>query len=57
MWMGKWNLSVTIIKIYDLTGRIILDIRGQREIDIRNLKAGMYFIKIDGRTYKFIKIK
>ncbi len=46
-----------VIKIYDLTGRIILDIRGKREIDIRNLKAGMYFIKIDGRTYKFIKIK
>jgi hypothetical protein len=32
-----------------------LDIDGENEIDISDLAAGFYFLRIDGHTTKFVK--
>ena len=45
------------IRIYDAVGLLIkaLDVDGENEIDINDLAAGFYFLRIDGHTTKFVK--
>lgn len=52
------EMSNTTFKIFDLTGKKlksnVLPI-GKSEHDLTNLNSGIYFIKIKGQTFKFIK--
>ena len=45
------------IQIYNVYGMLIktLSIDGNDEIDIEELSAGLYIIRIDGHTMKFMK--
>ena len=47
------------VEIYDLVGRKlqskIVDLQSETHIDVSHLANGMYFLKIDGKTVKFIK--
>ncbi|MEZ4908038.1 MAG: T9SS type A sorting domain-containing protein [Saprospiraceae bacterium] len=43
--------------ILDSTGKIILDVKSNNQINISGLTPGVYFIKIDNqKLYKFIKL-
>jgi len=44
--------------IYDITGRLILSkqIEDEGWIDVRTLTKGTYFMRINGKSYKFIKL-
>ena len=45
------------IRIYDAVGLLIkaLDVDGENEIDISDLAAGFYFLRVDGHATKFVK--
>ncbi|MCL2132593.1 MAG: T9SS type A sorting domain-containing protein, partial [Lentimicrobiaceae bacterium] len=48
------------VEIYDVVGQVVGAYRIRPEnteitIDISHLSAGMYFLKIDGKTYKVVK--
>ncbi len=45
------------IRIYDALGLLIkaLDVDGENEIDISDLAAGFYFLRVDGHATKFVK--
>ncbi|HAF08310.1 MAG: T9SS type A sorting domain-containing protein [bacterium] len=46
------------LKIIDITGKILLKDKVSKEIDLRNLKKGIYFVTVDGKSlYKFYKLK
>jgi hypothetical protein len=56
------NISVTglnkTVRIYDLTGKLVIakTINGNGTISVSSLKAGLYFVKANGLTAKFIKL-
>ena len=50
----------TLIEIYDIFGRKLNNyqlsiVNSQLKIDVLHLAQGMYFLKIDGKTVKFVK--
>jgi hypothetical protein len=55
------NLSV---KVYDVRGNVVVDtppgpllIEGERiRLDVSGLAAGVYFVRVDGKMYKFVKM-
>jgi len=55
------NNEISIIKIYDILGKLILTQNckiGKNEINLTNLKTGIYILKTNkNKTYKFVKIK
>ena len=47
-------------EIYDIVGQVVLqskivNLQSKIEIDISHLSAGLYFLKIDGKTFKVVK--
>ncbi len=53
------NIDGKNLKIIDVTGKIILNEKIKKEeVDLKNLKRGIYFVTIDGKPlYKFYKLK
>ena len=45
----------SFIRVTDISGKTLLEVRGQRQIDVSHLAAGLYFIKIDDEMLKFVK--
>lgn len=58
---GKDLNKIPNVQIFDITGKIILDIKNpfinNNEIDVRTLSKGLYFIKINDKSLKFLKNK
>jgi hypothetical protein len=52
------QLTIENVEIYDIVGKKLSNFNFQlstNEIDISHLANGMYFLKIDGKTFKIIK--
>lgn len=45
-----------LIQIFSLDGNQVMQIEAQDCIDVRGLPAGIYFLKINGNVYKFVKL-
>lgn len=43
------------IKVFNIIGELIIDIKNQSSIDLSSYPNGIYFIQIDNSTYKIIK--
>jgi hypothetical protein len=56
--LSRENAQSEILTIRDITGKLVKSIlSGQREtrIDVRDLHPGIYFIRAEGQTLKFLK--
>jgi len=53
------TLSEVEVEVFDIYGRLVLISpsfgEGRREVDISHLPAGVYFLRIDGKTAKVVK--
>lgn len=47
--------SVKQVKVYDSLGRRVLEAKNVQEIGLNRLSKGLYFLKADDRTVRFIK--
>jgi len=50
------NTKTLDVKIYDIYGQLVIQDKSKNEINISNLKSGIYFIEIDNVRQKFIKL-
>lgn len=48
-------LSNQTIEMYDITGRLLISQKYDKNIDVSNFNRGIYMIKVDNQFYKFIK--
>lgn len=53
-------INKTDVKLYDVTGNLISEFKisnDENSIDIQNLSPSIYFLIINNRTYRFVKIQ
>ena len=55
---GQWTIDN--VKIFDITGRVLNNyqlsiVNSQLKIDVSGLASGVYYLKMDGKTVKFVK--
>lgn len=56
---GIVNLSMEVIenvRVIDISGRELMNFKNVNSIDITNLENGVYFIEMDEKSYKVIKL-
>lgn len=54
------KVKLNSIEIYSITGKMVLktnfnSFKKEQKIDVSKLKSGLYFLKINNKTIKFIK--
>lgn len=51
------NADDAVVEIYSLTGRLLLkQALSEGQVAVEMLEAGVYLLKVDGQTHKFVKL-
>ncbi len=56
IFIGNGNSGLLSIDIYDLTGKIVLQVETAHRVELNSLEKGTYFVQVNGRKHQIIHL-